>query len=163
MSRQLLASSSRMHIRIMDQNCCPLIPTIEPTSGSGSISCPLESFQGFHRYLQFEPNSSSSSIEEVRSEFVNSLKQFTEAMDNVGPFFLGNDPSLVDFAMTPFVVRLWVFDEFKSGVGIPSESKAGGDAKTWSRWESWLTAITTRKSIRETTSERQHYVPIYRR
>ena len=38
----------------------------------------------FHRFLQFQPG--ESSINTVRSEFLDTLKQFADAMDEQGPF-----------------------------------------------------------------------------
>ena len=84
-------------------------------------------------------------------------------MDEEGPFFLGREPSLIDFVMAPWAVRLWVFDHFKGGLDIPEEGRGGHDEKSWCRWRKWLTAINERESIKETTSERQHYLPIYQR
>ncbi|KAI4134404.1 MAG: hypothetical protein LQ347_001562 [Umbilicaria vellea] len=114
----------------------------------------------FHR---FQPGPSSNSIEKVRSEFLGYLKEFVDEMNEEGPFFLGREPSLIDFLMAPWAVRLWVFDHFKGGLGIPEDGKGGLDEKSWSRWRKWLAAINERKSIKETTSERQHYLPIYQR
>ena len=117
----------------------------------------------FHRFLQFQPDDSGSSIDKVRSEFLDTLTQFTQAMDQTGPFFGGEEPMLIDFVMAPWAVRLWVFDHFKGGIGIPDEEKGGDKEETWSRWREWLSAIEERKSIKETTSETEHYLPIYQR
>jgi glutathione S-transferase len=59
---------------------------------------------------------------------------------------------------------LWVFDEFKNGgLGIPVEGQGGSDEAVWSRWRKWLSSIEERKSIQETTSEKEYYLPIYKR
>jgi len=61
-------------------------------------------------------------------------------------------------------VRLWVFDHFKEGgLGVPEEGKGGEDEKAWARWRKWLAAVESRKSLKETTSDREHYLPIYQR
>ena len=117
----------------------------------------------FHRFLQFQAGQSSSTIDEVRSDFLDKLKEFAEAMDGEGPFFLGPEPALIDFVMAPWAVRLWVFDHFKGGLGAPAVGQGGESEKTWGRWRKWLSAINNRKSIRETTSEREYYLPIYKR
>ena len=117
----------------------------------------------FHRFLQFQPDHSSSTIDNVRSDFLDKLKQFTEAMSKEGPFFMGKEPSLIDFVMAPWAVRLWIFDYYKGGLGIPDESKGAENEKPWARWREWLAAIDDRKSITKTTSEREHYLPIYQR
>jgi len=84
-------------------------------------------------------------------------------MHKDGPFFIGKEPTLVDFTMAPWAVRLWVFDHFKGGVGAPSEGKGGDKEASWSRWREWLAAMQDRKSIKETTSEKEYYLPIYER
>jgi glutathione S-transferase len=48
-------------------------------------------------------------------------------------------------------------------LGIPEEGKGGDDEKTWGRWRKWFAAVEGRKSIKETTSEKEHYLPIYQR
>jgi hypothetical protein len=56
-----------------------------------------------------------------------------------------------------------VFDHFKGGSGIPDEGKGGEDEEIWKRFRKWLSAVENRKSVKETLSERQHYLPIYQR
>lgn len=70
---------------------------------------------------------------------------------------------LIDFVMAPFALRSWVFDQFKGGFEAPTEDEGGAREQSWARWRKWLSAITDRKSIKETTSEREHYLPIYQR
>lgn len=118
----------------------------------------------FHAFLQFQPD--QGSIDAVRSDFLETLKQFADAMDQDGPFFLGKEPSLVDFTLAPWAVRLWVFDHYKGGLGLglPEErQEQDADEKSWSRWRKWLSAIEERPSIHSTTSDREHYLPIYQR
>ena len=115
----------------------------------------------FHCFLQFQPG--ESSIDTVRSEFLETLKQFADAMDEQGPFFVGTEPSLVDIILAPWAVRLWVFDHYKGGLGMPEQDQAGSAKDSWSRWRKWLAAIESRRSIKETTSEIEHYLPIYQR
>lgn len=113
----------------------------------------------FHRFLQ----SQSDSFDKGRSEFLDTLKQFSNAMNDNPPFFLGERPSLVDFAMAPWAVRLWVFDHYKGGLQIPKACEGGVDEKSWNRWRQWLAANEQRRSIIETTSEQEYYIPIYQR
>ena len=87
---------------------------------------------------------------------MDKLKQFTEEMDPEGPFFLGKELSLIDLIIAPWAVRLWVFDHFKGGLGMP----AGGVGE---RWGKWLDAVQNRESVVNTTSEKEHYLPIYER
>jgi len=111
----------------------------------------------FHRYLQHQPNGGGDSgMGKVRDEFLGQLKQFTEEMDPEGPFFWGREVSLIDLIIAPWAVRLWIFDHFKGGLTFPE-----GSLKD--RWEKWLNAVEKRESVIITTSEREHYLPIYQR
>jgi glutathione S-transferase len=60
-------------------------------------------------------------------------------------------------------MRLWVFDHFKGGLGIPEQGKAGGDEPIWTRMRTWVKALEERPSIKNTLSEKEHYLPIYQR
>jgi glutathione S-transferase len=64
--------------------------------------------------------------------------------------------------LAPWAIRLWVFDHFKGGLGLPAEGSVDDD-QAWKRWRKWLKAIEARKSIQQTTSETEHYLPIYKR
>lgn len=81
-------------------------------------------------------------------------------MDPQGPFFLGKDLSLVDINIAPWAVRLWVFDHFKGGLNIPTD---GVDQEVWKRWDVWLIAVKNLPCVKATTSETEHYLPIYQR
>lgn len=56
-----------------------------------------------------------------------------------------------------------VFDHYKNGLGIPEEGKGGDDEATWARFREWLKAVEERPSVRETASEKEHYLPTYQR
>jgi len=118
----------------------------------------------WHRFLQHQPGQTKSTIDDVRKEYHGHLKEFTDAMDGEGPFFFGKEPMMVDFILAPWAVRGWIFDHFKDGgLGIPDEGKGGKDEQIWGRWRKWSSAIESRKSIKETTSETQYYLPLYQR
>ncbi|KAL8748012.1 MAG: hypothetical protein Q9190_000162 [Brigantiaea leucoxantha] len=117
---------------------------------------------GFHRFLQWQPETTSvyPTLDSARKEFLGYLKQFSEAMApaSEGPWFLGKDLSLVDLVLAPWAVRLWVLDHFKDGgLGIPADGEDSG----WERWKTWAKAVEERKSVGETLSEREKYLPIY--
>ena len=116
----------------------------------------------WHKLLQHQPDQASFTLEEARSDLLKALKEFTNAMDETGPYFFGSQPMMVDFSLAPWAVRLWVFDHFKGGLGIPSDGN-GADDKTWARWRKWAAGIQERESIKETLSDREHYLPLYRR
>lgn len=58
-------------------------------------------------------------------------------------------------------LRLWVFDYYKEGLEIPAEGQGGDDEATWARFRKWQKAIEERPSLKNTMSEREHYLPIY--
>lgn len=58
----------------------------------------------FHRFLQFQPMSDGEGLEEVRREFVGKWRELVEEMDAKGPFFLGEEPGLLDFVVAPWAV-----------------------------------------------------------
>ncbi|KAH6873233.1 glutathione transferase omega-1 [Alternaria rosae] len=113
----------------------------------------------YHRFLQHQ----GDGLEEKQKEFLNHLKEFTREMDAEGPYFSGKDFGLIDIVLAPWGNRLWVFDHFKGGSGIPDEGKGGEDEEVWKRFRKWLSAVESRKSVKETLSEREHYLPIYQR
>ncbi|KAL8709799.1 MAG: hypothetical protein Q9220_005585 [cf. Caloplaca sp. 1 TL-2023] len=118
----------------------------------------------FHRFLQWQPSDAVPSIEKPRADFLGTLRSFAEAMDagKEGPWFLGKEISMMDLVLAPWAVRLWVFDHFKGGgLGVPKEGEEGDDG-VWRRWRLWLEAVEGRKSVIETTSEREMYLPIYK-
>ncbi|KAI1385903.1 putative glutathione-S-transferase theta, GST [Hypoxylon trugodes] len=120
----------------------------------------------FHRLLQFQASAHENGeqrLDELRGEFRGHLLEFAREMDPQGPFFFGKDLSLVDIVIVPWAVRLWVFDEFKGGLRIPEVGKGGSDEEVWARWRKWLNAASSRDSVKKTTSDHEHYLPIYKR
>lgn len=125
--------------------------------------CTSRIIPAWHRFLQFQPASDEAGLAGVREEFLGKLKEFAAEMDEAGPFFLGAEPSLIDFVVAPWVQRLWVFDHFKGGSGIPGEGEGGEDEAIWRRLRKWKGAVEGRPSISDTTSERKYYLSIYQK
>ena len=48
--------------------------------------------------------SDKEGLAEVRREFLECWKVFVKEMDEAGPFFLGGEPSLIDFVVAPWAV-----------------------------------------------------------
>jgi glutathione S-transferase len=108
------------------------------------------------------------SIEEAREGLHRHLKAFAKEMvdsgSGDGPWFLGREFSLVDIALVPWAQRLPLIDHYKpGGVGIPEKGQRGEDEEVWGRWDKWLEAVLERKSTKETASEEQEYIRIYKR
>ena len=60
-------------------------------------------------------------------------------------------------------MRLWIFDHYKEGLGIPAEGEGGEDEAVWARYRKWSNAVQERPSIKNTMSDKEHYLPIYQR
>lgn len=112
----------------------------------------------FHRFLQYQSKSSDDpGLDKVRQDFLGQMKQFVQEMGTDGPFFLGKELSLIDLVFAPWALRLWVFDHFKGGLNLP-------EGAAWvQRYEEWLRVVEKRDSVINSTSEREHYLPIYQR
>ncbi|KAF2272423.1 glutathione S-transferase [Westerdykella ornata] len=116
---------------------------------------------GFVRFLGAQDE---KLLEEQREEFLGHLKEIAKAMDPEGPFFLGRDFGAVDVMLAPWAMRFWAFDHFKKGgLGVPDKGKGGEDEEVWERWRKWVEAVKERRSVKETMSEREHYLPVYQR
>lgn len=117
----------------------------------------------FYRFCQHQPHSTYS-LEAARAEFLGHVKTLVTEADSEGPFFLGEQFSMVDIMLAPWLVRMWILDYFKDGgVGIPGKGEAGEDEEVWNRWRTWAEAVEGRKSVKETSSSREQYVDAYRR
>lgn len=116
----------------------------------------------FHRFLQHTPDKPYS-LEEARREFLNTLITWIKDAHPTGPFFAGENFGMADVILAPWAVRLWVFDHFKGGVGVPKPGEGGNDEQLWDRWRAWSQAVSERESIQTTLSEKEHYLPIYER
>lgn len=117
----------------------------------------------FHQCLQFQPREGQSEDEAAKelqsrkAEVTGLMREFVEEADERGPFFFGARPTMVDLVLAPWANRLWVFDEFKGGLTLPA-------AEGWvGRWQSWFEAMEGRRSLRETSSEREHLKPMYKK
>ena len=103
-------------------------------------------------------------MDDAKLEVRDHLKKWISEASNDGDFFSGKDFSMVDVALAPWAVRLWPFEHFKGITDlIPAEGKGGEDEKIWQRWRRWTKAIEERNSVKNTLSDREHYLPIYQR
>ncbi|KIX99266.1 uncharacterized protein Z520_04842 [Fonsecaea multimorphosa CBS 102226] len=116
----------------------------------------------YHRFLQ-HTEKSPYTLEKARAELLNALKTWISNADPEGPYFMGKDLTFGDVALAPWALRMWVFDHFKGGLGIPPPGQGGEDEQLWNRWRKWVDAVTSRKSVTETMSDKEHYMPIYQR
>ena len=120
----------------------------------------------WHRLLQHQPEKHAyddAGLTQKREELLGHLKTFTKEMEPSGPYFMGAEPTLIDFVASPWAMRMWVIDHYKYGSGIPQEGSGGSDEQTWVRWRKWVSAVESRPSITGIMSEKEYYLPIYQR
>lgn len=116
----------------------------------------------FYRFMQ-HTDQKPYSLEEARTEFLAHIKTFTKELDPSGPYFLGDRFSMVDIMLAPWLCRMFLFDVYKGGLGIPEEGKGGEDEAVWQRWTKWAQAVGNRESVLDTLSDRHQYVDAYKR
>jgi glutathione S-transferase len=61
-----------------------------------------------YRFLQFQPLSDAEGLKKAQQEFLGFIKQFLIEMDPDGPYFWGEDATMVDFIIAPWIVG-WQF------------------------------------------------------
>lgn len=92
----------------------------------------------------------------ARNELCGALKELMIHVDTgKGPFLGGKDINAADVSLAPWVERMQYLEDERGGALKASEA---GDT-----YVAYRQAMLDRPSLRATTSERQHYEPIYRR
>ncbi|KZT21089.1 glutathione-S-transferase [Neolentinus lepideus HHB14362 ss-1] len=84
-------------------------------------------------------------------DMYKALRQLAEKVK--GPYFLGEQFSLVDVAIAPWAVRDYVLAEHR---GYKREDVGSG-------WKEWAEKLETRDSVVRTSSDKVHYEEIYGR
>jgi glutathione S-transferase len=118
----------------------------------------------FYRFLQHQEGTTYS-LDEARSEFLRHIKTFIQACDPTGPYFLGESFTMVDIMLAPWLCRMFLFDVYKGGLGIPERGQAKDpeEEKVWERWQVWANAVGRRESVLDTLSDREQYIDAYKR
>ncbi|KAF9024488.1 glutathione-S-transferase [Hymenopellis radicata] len=102
----------------------------------------------FMRLVQFqEPDRQDA----ARDELYAALRAFAGQVK--GPFFFGDEFSMVDAAIAPWIVRDHAIAEFR---GYKRADVSAG-------WAQYAGVVETRDSIVKTTSAKEHYTEIYGR
>ncbi|PWN19154.1 glutathione-S-transferase [Microstroma glucosiphilum] len=92
----------------------------------------------------------------ARKEMYDACREFGTFIDSSkGPFVGGKELDGVDIALAPWAVRQWVLDEHRGGPATEAEC---GQA-----YVKWAKAVQSHPTVLKTTSDREHYVPIYQR
>lgn len=121
----------------------------------------------WYKLIQHTPEKDYS-LDDARGVLHKHLLSFAkEMLDHAtgdGPWFLGDEFSLVDASLVPWAARMWIIDHYKQGgVGISEKGKRGEDEEAWGRWDKWFEAATNRKSVLETSSANEDYIQVYKR
>jgi len=103
---------------------------------------------GYMRLLQAQDPAAQAS---AREEFYKALRTISEKVK--GPYFFGEQFSVVDVALAPWVMRWYVLAENR-GVSFDAVSP---------EWKAWAEALAKRESVVKTQSDKQHYAEIYGR
>jgi len=102
----------------------------------------------FHRVLQAqELEKQKSGLE----EYYTTLRTLADKVK--GPYFLGEQFSLVDVVVAPWVIRDYILKEHRGY----SREEVGP------KWKAWAEQLEKRDSVIKTQSDLEHYEPIYGR
>ncbi|KAI0692087.1 glutathione-S-transferase [Cytidiella melzeri] len=94
-----------------------------------------------------EPDKQKDALDELNK----ALRTFTEKIK--GPYFLGDEFSLVDIAIAPWIVRDYIIAENR---GFTREGVSP-------KWKEYADLVEKRDSILRTQSDKEHYAEIYGR
>jgi glutathione S-transferase len=119
----------------------------------------------FYRFLQHTP-SRDYTLTSARTEFLSRLSFFVSEMHDPGPYFWGEEISMVDISFIPWACRIFLLDHYKRPSDAEEEQWTStipdaSEGKTWARFLTWFDAIKGRKSVRETLSEKERYIEVY--
>jgi len=103
----------------------------------------------FYRFLKAEAGSEAAEI--AKTTMVAGLEAITKAMTTSGPYFLGAEPDVVDFALAPFAARIELLLSHYKGFRLP---KAGA---VWDRYWIWSQAIQTHPVFLATMPDPETY------
>lgn len=96
--------------------------------------------------------------EKYRKTWTEGLKEFASLAklgSKGGPFSGGKDLDAVDMILAPWAEREWIYEEHRGGP--LTEAEVGKEYLEWSK------AIRDHELVKKTTSDREHYIPLYNR
>lgn len=102
----------------------------------------------FYRTMQAQEENSRN---EALNELVGALKKYIDQVK--GPWFSGADISLADIAIAPWVIRMYILEDYR----------AFKDELIGDRWSTYKRFIHERPSVIRTSSDRQRYLDNYQR
>jgi glutathione S-transferase len=129
--------------KVLDERLCSPFYTILMKPEEEGISA-WETMTNY--YLPFFTNSLS---------YENDVISFYQC-----PYCDGERPSIVDFAVFPFIHRLYILEHYK-GLTLPSTTKDEIEMKT--KILDWCKRMEERPSVKQTLADREKLIPIYAR
>eukprot|EP01084_Bolivina_argentea_P075624 137065_1 len=107
-----------------------------------------------HFYILLIDQNKDSQIK-ARANFFNECRKLSEAMDEIGPYFLGKQFSMLDIALAPFWLRyVWV-GEYYRNLTFPND-------KYFKRLEIWWNAVKNRDSVKNTIVCKERLISSYK-
>ncbi|KZP28522.1 glutathione-S-transferase [Athelia psychrophila] len=102
-------------------------------------------------YFRLIQSQEADKQDEARNALYKALSELSK--EAKGPWFLGEQFSLVDIAVAPWALRDYIASENR---GYRREAVGNG-------WKEWAERLETRESVVNTTSEKEYYAEIYGR
>lgn len=98
--------------------------------------------------------------EEAKGRLFEGLEKFAKqlAPSSSGPYFFGEKFTIVDVALAPWTLRIPTALKTFKNIEIPT---SGGDNDVWTRFNEWSEAVSSRESVRKTTSDAERYLELY--
>jgi glutathione S-transferase len=87
----------------------------------------------FYRFLKAKKGSDIA--DEERRNYEHGLETYTKQMQADGPFFLGRQPGVIDFALAPFILRTEIVLQHYKGYTLPMSGPV------WARFHKWWDAM----------------------
>jgi glutathione S-transferase len=107
----------------------------------------------FGRALRATTDAEASAALRELSETLEHIEQGIARLSGAGPFFLGETPSLVDFAFYPWFERWGALQHYR-GLAVPPELR---------RLTDWIAQLRERPSVRRHENLTEYYVQRYAR
>jgi len=145
----------------------------------------------FYRLMQHTP-AADYGLDDARARLRGHIRAFAKEMldsddasggESGGPWFLGRRFGMVEVMLAPWACRLFLLDHYKpGGTGIPPKGQRAGavppspalaavekverateDDRVWARWHAWYDAVLERDSVKQTLSDVDRYIDVYKR
>ena len=97
-------------------------------------------------YYRFLMKQSQQEQKESREIFLANILEFSQAMDQPGPFFQGKELGYVDIMFAPWAYRMYILEHYR-GFEIPQTDE-------YSRYHVWAEAVKNHPSIKAVQQNR---------